>query len=272
MTESQFVNDINDNNDNNNFVFLSNKNQISDYKSAIDDLANKFEKKSATDILKWSIENFGNKIALASSFGAEDVIIIDMMVKIDKTKTKILTLDTGRLNQETYDVIDEIRKKYDISIESYFPNAEEVEDMVRRKGFNLMYESIDNRKLCCGIRKVNPLNRALETLQGWITGLRREQASTRLNIKKIEMDTTHNNILKINPIADWSEGMVWKYIKENDVPYNKLHDKGYPSIGCEPCTRAISKGENPRSGRWWWEESSQKECGLHLDLKITKKN
>ena len=273
MTESQFVNDINDNNNNNNnFVFLSNKNQISDYKSAIDDLANKFEKKSATDILKWSIENFGNKIALASSFGAEDVVIIDMMVKIDKTKTKILTLDTGRLNQETYDVIDEIRKKYDISIESYFPNAEEVEDMVRRKGFNLMYESIDNRKLCCGIRKVNPLNRALETLQGWITGLRREQASTRLNIKKIEMDTTHNNILKINPIADWSEGMVWKYIKENDVPYNKLHDKGYPSIGCEPCTRAISKGENPRSGRWWWEESSQKECGLHLDLKITKKN
>ena len=254
-----------------NFAFLSNEKQSSKYNSAIADLANKYEKKSAIDILKWSIENFGNKIALASSFGAEDVVIIDMMVKIDKTKTKILTLDTGRLNQETYDVMDEIRKKYGISIESYFPNSQEVEEMVRGKGFNLMYESIENRKLCCGIRKVNPLNRALTSLDGWITGLRREQASTRLNIKKIEIDSSHNNILKINPIADWSEDMVWKYIKENEVPYNKLHDKGYPSIGCEPCTRAISKGENRRSGRWWWEESSQKECGLHLDHSITKK-
>ena len=267
MIESHFVQGIADDD----FIFSSNKDQSSKYNSAISDLANKFEKKTATDILKWSIENFGNKIALASSFGAEDVIIIDMMAKIDKTKTKILTLDTGRLNQETYDVMDEIRKKYDIFIESYFPNSEEVEEMVRRKGFNLMYESIENRKLCCGIRKVNPLNRALTTLDGWITGLRREQAITRFNIKKIEIDSAHNNLLKINPIADWSEDMVWKYIKENEVPYNKLHDKGYPSIGCEPCTRAISKGENHRSGRWWWEESFQKECGLHLDPRITKK-
>jgi phosphoadenosine phosphosulfate reductase len=185
MIESHFVQGIADDG----FIFLSNKDQSSKYNSAISDLANKFEKKSATDILKWSIENFGNKIALASSFGAEDVIIIDMMAKIDKTKTKILTLDTGRLNQETYDVMDEIRKKYDIFIESYFPNSEEVEKMVRRKGFNLMYESIENRKLCCGIRKVNPLNRALATLDGWITGLRREQAITRLNIKKL-IDST----------------------------------------------------------------------------------
>ena len=267
MIESSFVHGIVDDN----FTFLSNKNQSSKYNFAISELANKFEQKSAIDILKWSIENFGNKIALASSFGAEDVVIIDMMVKIDKTKTKILTLDTGRLNQETYDVMDEIRKKYDISIESYFPNSEEVEEMVRGKGFNLMYESIENRKLCCKIRKVNPLNRALATLDGWITGLRREQAITRSNIKKIEIDSTHDNILKINPIADWSEDMVWKYIKKNEVPYNKLHDKGYPSIGCEPCTRAISKGENHRSGRWWWEESFQKECGLHIDPNNTKK-
>lgn len=266
MIESHFVNAI----VNDNFTFLSNKNH-SKYNSIISDLANKFEQKSATDILKWSMENFGNKIALASSFGAEDVVIIDMMVKIDKTKTKILTLDTGRLNQETYDVMDEIRKKYNIFIESFFPNSEEVEEMVRRKGFNLMYESIENRKLCCEIRKVNPLNRALASLDGWITGLRREQAVTRLNIKKIEIDPTHNDILKINPIADWSDDMVWDYIKENQVPYNKLHDMGFPSIGCEPCTRAISKGENRRSGRWWWEESSEKECGLHIDHSITKK-
>ena len=133
-----------------------------------------------------------------------------------------------------------------------------------------MYESIENRKLCCEIRKVNPLNRSLASLDGWITGLRREQALSRLNIKKIEIDPTHNNILKINPIADWSEDMVWEYIKENEVPYNKLHDMGFPSIGCEPCTRAISKGENRRSGRWWWEESSQKECGLHIDISNQK--
>lgn len=257
--------------DDDNFTFLSNASQRSKQNFVIDNLAKRFEKKSATDILKWSIEKFGNRIALASSFGAEDVVIIDMMVKIDKSKTKILTLDTGRLNQETYDVMDEIRQRYGISIESYFPNSQQVEEMVRTKGFNLMYESIENRKLCCEIRKVNPLNRALTSLDGWITGLRREQALTRLNIKKIEIDPTHNNILKINPIADWSEDMVWEYIKENQVPYNKLHDMGFPSIGCEPCTRAISKGENRRSGRWWWEESSQKECGLHIDHSITKK-
>ena len=255
-----------------NFTVLSNANQRSKQNFIIDDLANRFEKLSATDILKWSIENFGTKIALASSFGAEDVVIIDIMVKIDKNKTKIVTLDTGRLNQETYDVMDEIRKKYGISIESYFPNSEQVEEMVHKKGFNLMYESIENRKFCCEIRKVNPLNRALASLDGWITGLRREQAVTRLNIKKIEIDPTHNDILKINPIADWSEEMVWEYIKENQVPYNKLHDMGFPSIGCEPCTRAISKGENRRSGRWWWEESSEKECGLHIDNSITKKS
>ena len=257
--------------DDDNFTFLSNASQRSKQNFVIDNLAKRFEKKSATDILKLSIEKFGNRIALASSFGAEDVVIIDMMVKIDKSKTKILTLDTGRLNQETYDVMDEIRQRYGISIESYFPNSQQVEEMVRTKGFNLMYESIENRKLCCEIRKVNPLNRALASLDGWITGLRREQALTRLNIKKIEIDPTHNNILKINPIADWSEDMVWEYIKENQVPYNKLHDMGFPSIGCEPCTRAISKGENRRSGRWWWEESSQKECGLHIDHSITKK-
>ncbi|MDW3612132.1 MAG: phosphoadenosine phosphosulfate reductase family protein, partial [Nitrososphaeraceae archaeon] len=170
MIESNCENRIEDDN----FTFLSNANQISKHNFIIEELGNKFEKLSATDILKWSIEKFGTKIALASSFGAEDVVIIDMMVKIDKSKTKILTLDTGRLNQETYDVMDEIRKKYGISIESYFPNSQQVEEMVLKKGFNLMYESIENRKLCCEIRKVNPLNRALASLDGWITGLRRE--------------------------------------------------------------------------------------------------
>ncbi|MDQ3984088.1 MAG: phosphoadenylyl-sulfate reductase [Thermoproteota archaeon] len=228
-------------------------------------IAEEMEDKSATEVLKWAINAYAPKIALASSFGAEDVILIDMMVKINKEKAKIFTLDTGRLNQETYDVMDAIRKKYDIQIEVYFPEQRETEEMVKIKGMNLMYESVENRKLCCEIRKVHPLNRALSKLDGWITGLRREQAITRANIYKLEIDSSHGNIAKINPLADWTNEMIWDYIHKNNVPYNKLHDSGYPSIGCEPCTRAVHRGEDPRAGRWWWEDATQKECGLHWD-------
>ena len=228
-------------------------------------IAEEMEDKSATEVLKWAINAYAPKIALASSFGAEDVILIDMMVKINKEKAKIFTLDTGRLNQETYDVMDAIRKKYDIEIEVYFPEQRETEEMVKIKGMNLMYESVENRKLCCEIRKVHPLNRALSKLDGWITGLRREQAITRANIYKLEIDSSHGNIAKINPLADWTNEMIWDYIHKNNVPYNKLHDSGYPSIGCEPCTRAVHRGEDPRAGRWWWENATQKECGLHWD-------
>lgn len=228
-------------------------------------IAEEMEDKSAMEVLKWAINAYAPKIALASSFGAEDVILIDMMVKINKEKAKIFTLDTGRLNQETYDVMDAIRKKYDIQIEVYFPEQRETEEMVKIKGMNLMYESVENRKLCCEIRKVHPLNRALSKLDGWITGLRREQAITRANIYKLEIDSSHGNIVKINPLADWTNEMIWDYIHKNNVPYNKLHDSGYPSIGCEPCTRAVHSGEDPRAGRWWWENATQKECGLHWD-------
>ena len=228
-------------------------------------IAEEMEDKSATEVLKWAIDAYAPKIALASSFGAEDVILIDMMVKINKEKAKIFTLDTGRLNQETYDVMDAIRKKYGIQIEVYFPEQRETEEMVKIKGMNLMYESVENRKLCCEIRKVHPLNRALSKLDGWITGLRREQAITRANIYKLEIDSSHGNIAKINPLADWTNEMIWDYIHKNNVPYNKLHDSGYPSIGCEPCTRAVHRGEDPRAGRWWWEDATQKECGLHWD-------
>ncbi|HZB15826.1 MAG TPA: phosphoadenylyl-sulfate reductase [Nitrososphaeraceae archaeon] len=228
-------------------------------------IAEEMEDQSAMKVLKWAINAYAPKIALASSFGAEDVILIDMMVKINKEKAKIFTLDTGRLNQETYDVMDAIRKKYDIQIEVYFPEQRETEEMVKIKGMNLMYESVENRKLCCEIRKVHPLNRALSKLDGWITGLRREQAITRANIYKLEIDSSHGNIVKINPLADWTNEMIWDYIHKNNVPYNKLHDSGYPSIGCEPCTRAVHRGEDPRAGRWWWENATQKECGLHWD-------
>ncbi|MDQ3909103.1 MAG: phosphoadenylyl-sulfate reductase [Thermoproteota archaeon] len=233
--------------------------------SQIEKVADEFDSKTAQEVLKWALDTFGTKIALASSFGAEDVVIIDMMANLDKSKTRVFTLDTGRLNQETYDVMDAIRGRYGIPIEVYFPDQKEVEEMVRSRGMNLMYESIENRKLCCEIRKVHPLNRALSALNGWITGLRRDQVVTRATTKKIEIDSGHGGIVKVNPLADWTSDMVWEYIRKNNVPYNKLHDTGFPSIGCEPCTRAIQPGEDPRAGRWWWESAAQKECGLHFD-------
>lgn len=216
------------------------------------------------EVLKWSLDNLHPKIALASSFGAEDVVVIDMLMKINPT-ARIFTLDTGRLNQETYDVMDEIRKKYNVNIEVMFPDQNETEQMVRVNGMNLFYDSIGNRKLCCGIRKVHPLNRMLVTLDGWITGLRADQTEVRLKSNRIEIDEQHNSILKINPIIEWTWEQTWDYIKKNNIPYNKLHDRGFPSIGCEPCTRAIKPGEPLRAGRWWWESDSQKECGLHAD-------
>lgn len=220
--------------------------------------------KTPQEVLKWAIDNLHPKIAMASSFGAEDAAIIDMMMKINP-KARIFTLDTGRLNQETYDVMDEIRNKYNINIEVMFPDQNEVEQMVRVNGMNLFYQSMGNRKLCCGIRKVHPLNKMLVTLDGWITGLRNDQTQNRAGAKKIEIDDQHNDMIKINPIIDWSWEQTWDYIKTNNIPYNKLHDKGYPSIGCEPCTRAIKPGEPLRAGRWWWETDPEKECGLHAD-------
>ena len=220
--------------------------------------------KTPQDILKWALDNLHPRIAMASSFGAEDVVVIDMMMKINP-KSRIFTLDTGRLNQETYDVMDEIRNKYNTNIEVMFPDSNEVEQMVRVNGMNLFYQSMTNRKLCCGIRKVHPLKKMLSTVDGWITGLRSDQTEIRSSSKRIEIDPQHNGIIKVNPIIEWTWEKTWDYIKNNNVPYNKLHDMGYPSIGCEPCTRAIKPGEPLRAGRWWWEEDPQKECGLHAE-------
>lgn len=231
-------------------------------KSEIEKLNQEFEKKSPQEVLGWLLKKFAPKISLASSFGAEDVVLIDMMIKIDP-KARVFTLDTGRLNEETYDVMERVRVKYGISIESYFPDFKAVEELERKKGFYSFRESVDNRKECCGIRKVEPLRRALKDLSAWITGLRRQQAVTRTGVQKIELDADHGGIVKINPLADWTLDQVWDYIKKNKVPYNKLHDLGYPSIGCSPCTRAVKPGEDIRSGRWWWENPENKECGLH---------
>jgi phosphoadenosine phosphosulfate reductase len=220
--------------------------------------------KTPQDALKWALDNLHPKVAKASSFGAEDSVIIDMMTRINP-ESRFFTLDTGRLNQETYDTIDELEKRYNIHFEVMFPDAQEVEEMVKTKGINLFYDSPENRRLCCGIRKVHPLKRILSTLDGWITGIRKDQTTTRKNSSFIEIDEKYNGILKINPLLDWSWEQVWNYIKENNVPYHKLLDKGYPSIGCEPCTRAIKAGEDLRAGRWWWESDENKECGLHME-------
>jgi phosphoadenosine phosphosulfate reductase len=242
---------------------MSNGDDKPDFAKSVSIDFDEFEAKNANDILSWSLEQFSPKIAFASSFGAEDVVLIDLMVKANKNNTRVFTLDTGRLNPETYDVMDQIKKKYQISIETLFPDYLEVEKMVYEKGINLMYQSIPNRKLCCEVRKIQPLKRILGTLDAWITGLRRDQTFTRANAKKVEIDSANHGVIKINPLADWTNDMVWDYIKKNDVPYNKLHDIGYPSIGCAPCTRAISPEDDLRSGRWWWENDLHKECGLH---------
>jgi len=220
------------------------------------------ESKSPQEVMKWALETFKDRVALASSFGAEDVVLIDMLVKISPS-ARIFTLDTGRLPQETYDLMDKIREKYKINIEAYYPDTRTVEGVVKEHGFNLFYKSVQLRQLCCKVRKIDPLTRAMKDLDAWICGLRRQQAVTRTEIKKVEIDAAHNSILKINPLADWTETDVWDYIKKNKVPFNALHDKNYPSIGCAPCTRAVKPGEDVRAGRWWWETPEQKECGLH---------
>ncbi|MFQ6093429.1 MAG: phosphoadenylyl-sulfate reductase [bacterium] len=217
---------------------------------------------SAPEILSWALKEYGDRIALASSFGAEDVALIDMMIKTDP-EARIFTLDTGRLPQETYEVMERIRVKYGVKIEVFCPDTKSVEQMVREHGPNLFYRDIELRKLCCQVRKTEPLNRALSNIAAWICGLRRDQSVTRVEIKKVEIDRAHGSILKINPLADWTEQRVWHYIKENNVPYNALHDRNYPSIGCDPCTRSVGPGEDIRAGRWWWEAPHQRECGLH---------
>ncbi|MFH1119717.1 MAG: phosphoadenylyl-sulfate reductase [Bacteroidota bacterium] len=217
--------------------------------------------KPAEDVLGWFLNEFDGKVAFSTSLGAEDQAITKMISDIDKS-AHIFTLDTGRLFPETYDLIDLTSKKYGLNIEIMFPDAIRVESMVNTKGINLFYESVENRKLCCYIRKIEPLKRAFKGLDAWICGLRREQSVTRRDVQLVEWDES-NQLMKINPLINWSEQQVWDYIKANQIPYNKLHDHGFPSIGCLPCTRAILPGEDIRAGRWWWENPESRECGLH---------
>lgn len=216
---------------------------------------------STLEVIEYFLKEYKDKIALASSLGAEDQVLTDMILKTDKD-AKIFTLDTGRLNPETYNVMDATNLKYSVKLDVYFPKLENVENLYKTQGVNGHFESIDNRKNCCKIRKIEPLKRALKGLNVWFTGLRSSQSVTREEMKLVEWDEAFG-LIKVNPLINWSEDDVWTYIKENSVPYNKLHDQGYPSIGCAPCTRAVKDGEDIRAGRWWWENPEHKECGLH---------
>ncbi|MEI8046414.1 MAG: phosphoadenylyl-sulfate reductase [Bacteroidota bacterium] len=227
----------------------------------IDLLNEQWQGLTAFEILEKALSLFGKKIVFATSLGAEDQVITFMLSKIDKSAA-ILTLDTGRVFPESYDLLHRTINRYGVEIKSYFPDTNEVEEMVNSKGINLFYESIENRKLCCHVRKIAPLQRGLKGMDAWITGLRREQSVTRTDLKIVEWDAG-NGLIKINPLLEWSEEQVWDFIKNNDIPFNKLHEQGFPSIGCQPCTRAIEKGEDLRAGRWWWEMPDSKECGLH---------
>lgn len=230
-------------------------------KERINDLNEKFQEATVGEVLSWFLKEFKGKIALSSSLGAEDQVLTEMVTGIDKEAT-VFTLDTGRLFPETYDLIHRTNTRYGIKIKVFFPEASQVEEMVNEKGINLFYESIENRKQCCHIRKIEPLKRAFKGLDVWICGLRREQSVTRQDMKLVEWDEA-NGLIKLNPLIEWTEKDVWDYINENKIPYNPLHDKGFPSIGCLPCTRAIMEGEDVRAGRWWWENPDTKECGLH---------
>lgn len=230
-------------------------------KMDIEALNREFKSYTPEMIVEYFLTRYKGEIALSTSMSMEDQILTKMVCDIDKT-TRIFTLDTGRLFPETYDLIDKTSKYFDKSIEVYFPQSNLVEEMVKESSINLFYNSVESRKRCCAIRKIEPLCRAFAGLKVWICGLRQEQSITRFGLHPVELDEA-NGMIKISPLYNWTSQMVTNYIKENNIPYNPLHDNGFPSIGCQPCTRAVQEGEDERGGRWWWESRDTKECGLH---------
>lgn len=213
------------------------------------------------DVLRWALKEFHPDIALAASF--EHTVLIDMMTRI-RPDIRVFSIDTGRLPEETFRCAAEAERRFGIKVEWFFPDREAVERLINEKGMYSFRESIEERRRCCHIRKVEPLNRALKGLRAWITGLRRDEAETRRKVDLVERDMAHGGILKINPLAYWTAEQVWEYTRKHNLPYNRLYDHGYTSIGCACCTRLIEPGEDPRAGRWWWEDAEHKECGLHV--------
>lgn len=230
-------------------------------KAKIEEWNRHLKGKSAIGVVSYFLEQFGEKIVLSTSLGLEDQVLTEMVIRQNRD-TRVFTLDTGRLFPETYDLIARTNKHFGIRMQTYFPEPAKVEEMVANNGINLFYDSVGKRKLCCSIRKVAQLPRAFEGMEAWICGLRKDQSVSRFFNKLVEWDE-YNKLVKINPLIDWTEKQVREYIKMHNIPYNLLHDRGFPSIGCEPCTRAIEPGEDVRAGRWWWENELHKECGLH---------
>jgi phosphoadenosine phosphosulfate reductase len=224
----------------------------------------RLEALEAQEILSWAVKNFHPRLALSCSFGNPEGLALLHMLQAIEPRARVFVLDTGRLHQATYDLIDRVRDRYDVQVEVVFPEAEAVQKMVREHGMNLFYESLAKRQLCCRLRKVEPNRRYLADLDAYVTGLRRTQGVTRTETGKVEIDADAR-LVKVNPLVDWSSDQVWRYVRAHDVPVNRLHAEGFPSVGCAPCTRAIKPGEDPRAGRWWWENPETKECGLHAD-------
>ena len=219
----------------------------------------------ARQILIWGMENFAPELSLSCSFGApEGLVVLDMMHRIDAA-SRVFTIDTGRLPQATHDLVDRVRDRYAKRVEVLFPREDDVREMTEAHGSNLFYESVSSRQHCCRVRKVEPLRRYLATQRAWVTGLRRDQGVTRSELRKIEIDHANGGLVKLNPIADWTHERVMEYVRSHDVPVNRLHGAGYPSIGCEPCSRAVAPDADPRSGRWWWEKPETRECGIHVE-------
>lgn len=218
---------------------------------------------SAADVLTWASEVFGKDLVQATSLGAEDQVLTHLVADRE-LKIEAFVLDTGRHFEETYKVLEQTREKYKVDIRLFFPESELLEPLLREHGPNFFRKEIAMRKQCCAIRKIRPLKRALAGRRAWLTGLRRDQAVTRGTVEVLEWDAA-NGLVKINPLWRWTQDEVWDFIRQNQVPYNALHEKGFPSIGCAPCTRAIQPGEDLRAGRWWWELPEQKECGLHWE-------
>ncbi|AKB84731.1 phosphoadenylyl-sulfate reductase [Methanococcoides methylutens] len=228
----------------------------------MEQLAEDYKSRSPQEILEYALNRFGSDIAIAFS-GSEDVVLIDMATKI-KADVNVFSIDTGRLHPETYKFFEVVRDHYNINLEIFFANREKTEELVHKKGMFSFYK--DGHKECCAARKVDPLKRSLSRRSAWITGQRKDQSpNTRAYIPVVEVDPVFGDgtLVKFNPLANWTSGQVWNYIRENNVPYNELHEKGYVSIGCEPCTRPVLPGQHEREGRWWWEEATKKECGLH---------
>lgn len=225
----------------------------------------RLQDRPTAEVVSWAFERFGpGGIAVASSFSIEDCVVIDLAHRQVGSALRVFALDTGRLPDETYMTAERVRMKYGVEIAWLFPAHQAVEDLVRIKGPYSFRDSLDNRHECCGIRKVEPLRRALAGLEAWMTGLRREQAVTRTHLPEIDVDDVHGGIAKVSPLAAWTAAQVRAYADERRVPIHPLHDRGYPSIGCAPCTRAVAPGDHPRAGRWWWENPENKECGIHV--------